>query len=406
MTWHYIKRTIEPVLADAARHFPALAITGPRQSGKSTLLKHCFPNHTVISFDDPLNRSKAVDDPRLLLATNQGRLILDEIQYVPELLSYIKMSIDDDRRNNGRFLLTGSQRFALMKNLSDSLAGRISILELLPFDLQETAAIAPANESGIENFVRACLRGAYPELVLNAELGRDTWYSAYMQTYLERDISSIYNIGDLREFTRFLRLLAGRCGQQLNLSGLAGDVGVSVNTIKRWISVLEAGRIIFLLEPYHKNFGKRVVKSPKVYFTDCGFVCYLTGISDRDQLLKGPLAGPLFENFCIQETLKVLINNGKMPRLYYFRIHSGPEIDLLVEGPGLKLLPVEIKMNATPNMGMAVALEKAMGELSGITVHKTFITCLCEEPVSLRRTITAIPVNGFLSELVSFIRKS
>jgi uncharacterized protein len=402
MEWQYIKRTIEPVLCDAAGHFPALALTGPRQSGKSTLLKHCFSDHTVISFDDPLNRARAVEDPRLLIATNKGRLILDEMQYVPELMSYLKIAIDDDRRNNGRFLLTGSQRFALMKNLSDSLAGRISIMELLPFDAQEIGA-STEKGAGEESFLRACLRGSYPEPALDPGMKRDAWYSAYLQTYLERDISSIYNIGDLREFTRFLRLLAGRCGQQLNLSALAGDVGVSVNTIKRWVSVLEAGRIVFLLEPYYRNFGKRIVKSPKVYFIDCGLVCFLTGISDREQLLNGPLAGPLFENYCIQETVKLFVHKGKIPRLYFLRITGGPEIDLLVEGPAAEMLPVEIKMTATPNMAMAASLEKALREFRGVNAGKARIACLCREPVPLHRAITAVPMGDFLSELRAFV---
>ncbi len=403
MAWHYIKRTIEPALRNASEHFPALALTGPRQSGKSTVLHHCFPDHTVVSFDDPLNRARALDDPRLLLAANSGRLILDEIQYVPELLSYIKIAVDADRHKNGRFLLTGSQRFALMKNLSDSLAGRISLMELLPFDFREAGEALPGAPMGLECFVNACLRGTYPQPVLDAGIASDAWYSSYVQTYLERDISSIYNVGDLRDFTRFLRLLAGRCGQQLNLSALAGDVGVSVNTIKRWVSILEAGSILHLLEPYHGNAGKRLVKSPKVYFTDCGLICFLTGVTDREQLIKGPLAGPLFENYIVQETVKTFVNNGKMPRLHFFRIHSGPEIDLLIEGQGGKQWPVEIKITATPNLSMADSLEKARHEVRGATAGTANIVCLCEKLLPLSRHVSATPVGTFLAELRAFV---
>ena len=233
-----------------------------------------------------------------------------------------------------------------MKGLGETLAGRIGLLELLPFGLEEKTR-CPGKEHLAGDpraaFVEACLRGSYPEPVLQPEFDASRWYGAYVRTYLERDIRSLYDIGNLREFERFLQLLAARCAQTLNMSTLATEVGVAVNTIKRWISVLEACRIIYLLPPYHNNLGKRITKAPKVYFLDAGLVCYLTGLRDEAHLLQGPLAGPLFENFCVQETLKVFAARGEIPRLFYLRTKAGLEVDLLIEGPGPPAVSVRVQ---------------------------------------------------------------
>ncbi len=245
----YIHRHIEATVKNLINSFPSLAITGPRQSGKSTLLIHTLPDYQYVTLDDPLIREQALSDPLFLLESIGDKAIIDEIQLAPQLLSYVKIKIDSNRNKRGRFIFTGSQQFTMIKNLGDSLAGRIALLELLPFSVQEKAA-ATSHLSILDGFVNACLRGSYPGLVTDPSLDASAWYGAYIQTYLERDIRSIYNVGNLRDFQRFLQLLAGRCGQVLNLSGFAVDIGASVPTIKSWLSMLEACRIIYLLPQF------------------------------------------------------------------------------------------------------------------------------------------------------------
>lgn len=352
----YIKRTIEKVLHKLVGAFPAISITGPRQSGKSTLLKQVFRNsHQYVSFDDPVNRERSLSDPRMFLDQCGENIILDEIQYVPELLSYVKMRIDEDRQIKGRFLLTGSQQFPLIRNLGDSLAGRIALMELLPFDVREKRAVPGQKEklsTPMDCFTHAALHGSFPEPTVDPSLDPLVWYNSYMQTYLERDVRSIYNTGNLRDFQRFTQILAGRCSQILNISYYANELGVAVNTVKNWLSILEACRIIYLLRPYSGNLGKRVVKSPKVYFLDCGLVCYLTGIRSQDHLLQGPMAGPLFENYCIEQTVKAFFNKGERPPIYYLRTHNQLEIDLLIEQSIGTIYPIEVKLTKTPKPSM------------------------------------------------------
>ncbi|MBI5412260.1 ATP-binding protein [Candidatus Peregrinibacteria bacterium] len=358
----YIPRDIENLLKKLSRQFPAIVVTGPRQSGKSTLLKKLFAKeYAYFSFDDPLVREQAKSDPNRFLETLGGRVIIDEIQYVPELLSYIKIRIDENRTRRGQFIFTGSQQFPLIKHLGDSLAGRIAVIELLPFSVREKKKCIGYHKgfrTTQDYYLDACIPGSFPEIVLRQkEMETDFWYGGYLRTYLERDVRSFYNIGNLREFQRFLQLLAARCSQILNLSSLAADTGVAVNTIKNWISILEAGRIIYLLPPYYNNLGKRITKSPKVYFLDCGLLAYLLALRDRNQILQGPLAGPLFENFCIQETVKFFLHRGKRDRLYYVRMNNGLEVDLLLEGKG-KLYPLEFKLSKTPHSSMVQPIER------------------------------------------------
>ncbi|HDK17525.1 MAG TPA: GTP-binding protein, partial [Nitrospirae bacterium] len=263
----YVHREIEGPLKALIRQFPAVALTGPRQSGKSTLLKKIFgKTHRYISFDEPLTRQRAVSDPELFLDNIEEPVIFDEIQYAPELLSHLKILIDNDRNKRGRFILTGSQQFNLMKNLSDTLAGRIGLLTLLPFSKQEKNRI-PSMKKKLKNtqkfFTDACLRSSFPEVSVHPGMDFEAWCGSYIQTYLERDIRTTYNIGSLREFQKFMQLLAARCSQFLNLNSLSGELGVAVNTIKKWISVLEAGQLIYLLNPYYRNLGKRIIKRPK-----------------------------------------------------------------------------------------------------------------------------------------------
>jgi predicted AAA+ superfamily ATPase len=385
------------------QQFPAVAVTGPRQSGKSTLLKHALPDAAYRSLDDPQVRRLAEEDPRLFLDTPGEQLLVDEVQYAPALLSHVKLRIDERRDVRGRFVLTGSQQFHLIKGLGDSLAGRVGILELPPFGAKEVMR-AGADPNPKPAFLQACLRGMFPELVTTPTLNSAHWYGAYVQTYIERDVRSLYDIGGLREFERFLMLLAARCGQALNLSALASDVGVAVNTIKRWISILEAGRIVFLLPPYYNNLGKRVTKSPKVYFLDCGIVCYLTGLRDPEHLLRGPLAGPLFENYCVQEAVKVSLSLGVRPRLYYLRTKAGLEVDLLVEGADGRLRPFEIKLTETPRLEMGAPLIRVREEFAALNMESGGLVTLAGVAPMLSRDFTVLTVADFLSAVAEIVR--
>jgi hypothetical protein len=396
----YIHRDVEPVLGAMLNQFPAVAVTGPRQTGKSTLLRHVLPEYPYVTLDDPLVRQQAIDDPELLLDSGGERLIVDEVQYAPALLSHLKMRIDRQRSVKGRFVLTGSQQFALMKNLSETLAGRIGLLELPPFSVGE-AARAGAGGSTRAVFERACLRGSFPEPLTTPQLDATRWYAAYVQTYLERDIRHVYDLGHLREFGRFLQLLAARCAQMLNLSALAADVGMAVNTVKKWVSILEACRIVYLLAPYYNNLGKRIIKAPKVYFLDCGLVCYLTRLRDGEHILNGPLAGPLFENFCIQEALKVMLARGVPPRLYYLRTKAGLEVDLLVEGPNGRLCPFEFKLAQTPRQEMGTALGRFRKEFGELAPEPGGLVTLSDKAGPLSRDVNLMPLDDFVSKVAS-----
>lgn len=393
----YIKREIENVLKRSSKQFPCLALTGPRQSGKSTVLKHIFgATHTVVSFDDPLTRQRVISDPKLFVASFEEPIIFDEIQYVPELLSYLKIKIDEERHKKNRFIITGSQQFNLIKNLSDSLAGRIALFSLLPFSKQEKTLIKNFKETNTKNiFINACLRGSFPEINIFPKINFETWYSSYLQTYLERDIRSIYDVGNLREFQRFIQLLASQCSQILNLSDLSKELGITVNTLKKWISVLEASHIIYLLYPFYRNLGKRITKSPKVYFLDCGLVCYLTGIRDKHYLFNGPLASPLFENYVVQETVKSFLNYNKKLNIYYARTHNQVEVDLIVE-KNMRVFPIEIKLSMSPTAQMAKPIEQYQNIFSNLNIAKGKIISLCEENLPLTKNARVEPLDNFL----------
>ena len=390
----YIKRELEKELFCALSQFPAVAVTGPRQSGKSTLLRVALPEYTYITLDDPVVRGQAVNDPNLFLDSIREPVIIDEFQYAPELLHYIKMRIDSDRGVKGRFVLTGSQQFIATKGLSESLAGRIGLLELVPFSLLEYQC-ANGSKDSCEVFAELTLRGSFPELVVDKSLDASRWYASYLQTYIERDIRTLYDIGNLRDFEQTLKLLAARCSQQLNLSTLSRDVGVSVNTIKRWISILEACRIIYLLPAYYRNLGQRVVKSPKVYFVDSGLVCYLTGLRDKQHLMAGPMAGALFENFCIQEALKASLVKGVVPRLSYLRTKSGFEIDLVVEAENGALYPFEFKISKTPKPVMANSLERFIEKMEPDKAVTGALVSLSESDLLLKKRVSSVSIFKF-----------
>ncbi len=331
----YLNRLIEKTIKQAARSFPVIVITGPRQSGKSTLLNNLYNNKqaTFIQLDDPAFRQLLQDDPLSYLENQRKPVIIDEIQLMPELLPYIKILVDRDRKP-GQWLITGSQQFVVMKNISESLAGRAAILTLPTFQIKERKIIPD-----LANYI---LRGSYPELLVNKTINQRIWYSSYMQTYLERDLRSMMQIHNLREFENFLRLLAAYTAQEFNASQISAKIGISVPTVKRWVSVLEASYIVFTLPPYYKNYGKRIIKSPKLYFYDTGLVNYLLNIHETNLVEQGPMVGPLFETAVISELYKYEFSKGVKPELYYWRSQSGLEVDLIKMENG-KPVPYEIK---------------------------------------------------------------
>jgi uncharacterized protein len=383
----YIPRSLEPVLKRAVSEFPAVVVMGPRQSGKTTLLKHLFgEEYRYLSLELPDVRAAAVEDPRSFLARFPPPVIFDEVQWAPELLPYVKERIDEERGRAGQFLLSGSQNLLLLEKVTESLAGRTAILRLLPMSRREVLdrrhAPLPWEENdgtGVQRFAppqelwRDLLRGFYPELVTSP--GRDVhlWHSGYVQTYLERDVRSLRQVGDLTQFQSFLRALAARTGQLLNLSDISRDLGVAANTAKAWLSVLEATHQIFILRPFHANIGKRLVKTPKVYFADPGIVCHLTGLKDPEHAASSPMAGPILETVVLTEILKVLTNRGIDPDLYFWRTSSGVEVDLLVQVEG-RLIPLEVKQSATPRPSMANSIRAFQDDLGkragpGYLVH-------------------------------------
>jgi hypothetical protein len=338
----YLDRRIEPVLAGAARRFPALILTGPRRSGKTTLLRHAFPEASYHLLEDPDLVSRVRADPRGFLEGARTPAILDEIQHAPELLSYVRTLIDAHPRRRGRFLLTGSQEAPLMRGVSESLAGRAAVLQLLPLSTDESPRVS-------------LLLGGFPEVVSRPRAA-GMWFASYVQTYLERDVRAVSAIRDLGSFRRFLGLVATRTGQILNKTDLAAPLGVSVPTITEWLSILEVTGQIALVPPYFESFGKRIVKSPKLYLLDSGLAAHLLGVESEADLTRSPFLGPLFEGFVAAEIVKHQVNAGRRRELYHFRDQQGLAVDFIVPTRGSGLLLLEAKASRTVRPEMAAAL--------------------------------------------------
>jgi len=379
-----IKRHLERRLVQAVKDFPVVTITGPRQSGKTTLGRMALRRHEYVSLEDPDERRLALEDPRGFLARFSGKVIIDEAQRAPDLFSYIQGIVDTTGRQ-GQFVLTGSQNFLLLRQISQSLAGRCAILHLLPFSRSELARedLFPIEEiakgSGRtlvgkdNNLFETLFTGGYPR-IHDKGLAPHDWLSGYYQTYVERDVREVLNVGDLETFGRFMGLCAGRTGSLLNLSSLANDCGITHTTARRWLGVLETSFIIRLLRPHHKNFNKRLVKSPKLYFLDSGLLCYLLRIRSAEDLALHASRGAIFESWVVSEAIKNFTHRGLRSDVYFWRDSAGHEVDLLIDTGGDNLLPIEIKSGQTFNPDFAKELNwwretSGSGERSGVVVY-------------------------------------
>jgi len=385
----YIPRKLAGVLRQATRHFPAVVVTGPRRAGKTTLLRELFPTAQYVLLEDPDIQGRVRSDPRAFIEEIRPPVIFDEIQNAPELLNYVRTLVDERPRHMGQWLFTGSQEAPLMRGITESMAGRAAILQLLPLSIEETNKVT-------------LLHGGFPE-VLASPNTRELWFASYLQTYLERDVRAITNVRDLVTFRRFLALLASRHGQVLNKTDLAAPLGVSVPTISEWMQILESTGEIILVPPYFENFGKRLIKSPKVYWGDSGLASFLLGIRSVLELERSPFLGSLFEGFIAAEILKSQINAGLRRELYYFRDQQGLEVDFLLPRPNAELWLIEAKAGKTVHPGMAaplLSLQRALRKESRrlIVVHRK----ARRSPVTsaIARGVDALDVEHFVNELM------
>lgn len=400
----YIQRACENVILKQAKMFKVILITGARQVGKTTILKNLAPELPYVTLDNIAESQRAIEEPELFLRAHTPPVVIDEVQYAPELLRYIKIAVDNSDKK-ALFYLTGSQKFNLMKNVSESLAGRIGILNLLGLSLREVASekfnepFLPTEqflkrrqktvtEISYRELWKLIFKGAMPAM---QERGADAemYYASYVNTYIERDVRNLTQVGDVGDFLKFMTALAGRIGQLLNLTNLAREVGISANTAKRWLSILETSNIVYVLEPYHSNLLKRIVKTPKVYFYDTGLAAYLTRWKTPEALEAGLMAGNFFENFVIMEIVKSYYNAGVLrPPLSFYRDKEQNEIDLIIEENG-KLYPIEIKKTARPMREMTDGF--TMLRESGKLVGTGAIICAVDSPLFVSEDVMALP---------------
>lgn len=405
----YKRRHIEKTIKSVTRQFPVLLLTGARQVGKTTLLKQlCGRNRTYITLDDPALLSLAKEDPGLFMQRFDGRLLIDEIQYAPELLPFIKMRVDSNRKP-GTFWLTGSQHFHLMKNVSETLAGRIGILNLLGFSRREllnssksntpflptkrkiNARLKGTNSLPIMELYYKIWRGSFPVIALDDSIDHNVFYNSYVQTYLQRDVRDLSNVGNELTFLRFLRACAARTGQLINYSDLARDADTSPNTAKNWLSILQASGIVYLLEPYHTNVTKRLVKAPKLYFLDTGLCAYLTQWTSPETLEAGAMSGAVLETWVIAEILKSYWHAGIYAPVYFYRDKDKREIDLLIIQDNT-IYPVEIKKTANPKRD-SIKHFSALDKLN-LPIGKGGVICLADKSLPITEKISCIPVSA------------
>lgn len=394
-----IARFIRPHVASAVEQFPVVVLTGARQVGKTTLARWILPDATYVTLDDPARAAAARLSPDTFLAGLERPVILDEVQYAPELFRHLKMAVDREPRL-GSFLVTGSQTFSLMAGVSESLAGRAAIFSLPALSLREVATGAALAETD-----RFLWRGGFPELWQRPELDRDLWMGSYVATYLERDIRQVLNVGDLRDFDRFLRASALRAGQLLSYADLARDVGIAPNTAKRWLSVLEASQQVFLLEPYHRQRTKRLIKAPKLYFADTGLLCHLLGFRAPADLLAHPMWGAVWENFVISEVRKRLLDTGKPPALWSWRTASGDEVDLLVETGPERFMALECKTAQQVTSDSLKGIRRAAAEYGSNAIARARIVCRTETAYPLDPSVDAraVSVRDAIDEVADLV---
>jgi len=404
----YLPRAISQACLDAAKQFPVLLLTGPRQVGKTTLLQHLAKkDRNYVTLDDPAARTLAQSDPALFLQRFEPPVLIDEIQYAPELLPHIKMAVDRGGRKKPSFWLTGSQQFRLMKGISETLAGRVAILNLLGLSQRERrrrnldvppflptdAALKPRQGDApaltLKRAYADMWLGSYPAIATKTVRDRDLFYSSYLQTYLQRDVRDLAQVANEAAFLRFLKACAARTAQMLNLSDLARDADVAVNTAKSWLSILQASFQVALLAPYHSNLTKRLVKAPKLHFLDTGLCAYLAEWSSPETLEAGAMSGAMLETYVFAEVLKSWWNHGKQPQLYYYRDKEQREIDLLIV-QDRTVHPVEVKKSGSPRPERAGHFPAAR---MGLKIGDGAVICLCREMLPIQRGATAIPLG-------------
>lgn len=383
----YLPRQLESVLARARRAFPAVVLTGPRRVGKTSLLRHLLPGADYRLLEDPDVLSRVRADPRAFLDELKAPVILDEIQNAPELLAYVRTRIDAAPRKTGQWFLTGSQESALMQGVTESLAGRAAILHLLPLSMEESPKVD-------------LWLGGFPEVIARPA-ARDLWFSSYLQTYLERDVRAVTQVRDLATFRRFMGLVASRHGQILNKADLAGPLGVSVPTIAQWLSVLETTGLLALIPPFFENFGKRLIKSPRLYWLDSGLAAHLLGLRSRAELERSPFLGALWEGFVAAEIIKRQINAGGKRELYHFRDEQGLEVDFVLPGSHGKLRLVEVKASRTPTPAMARPLQ-SLGRTLGSQRAEMW---LVHRPARTPAGTTALAPGVKAVDLATFLPK-